>query len=400
MKNETNCKSIRKPKHAPISIITALLVGTLLGISSCSGNILSQPSPNVLAPVSVSTENTSQPTQTLDFTATFTPFTPQEKPSSTMMVSPSPAISTPQTSTPTPMVVYQAPGGRVTISIPAEGRYIVIGDSLSYGSTLSGSNTYEDICDNRWPYVEQLAAETGIYSTASLDRGDSMKTPFSSQTQWTGKVVYFCEPPDGTPTLSTAVPGSNTSEWLADLLFYPALTDNLNRPEDRVVLFLIGADIFAAKIGKTPISADEYEQNVGKMLSYLASFKKIIYVALIPHVRVGSFISNKELEGTNSTIDDFNKRLKKIIKKNGYQDAEKGEWIGFGDQQIIQDGFELWIPTIQPGPQLDLLSDTKLGKFYSKDGLHLHAEGYNLIGKAWAQALQAPVRITKSMSEK
>ena len=129
-----------------------------------------------------------------------------------------------QTTTPE-TTLYQGWAGRVTIVIPSGGRYIVIGDSLSYGSTISGKNTYDDICNNRWPYVEQLAVETD-FSTASLDRGDSMKTPFFSTTSITGKITSYCEPPTGTPKLSTAVAGSNTSEWIDSLLYYPVMTES------------------------------------------------------------------------------------------------------------------------------------------------------------------------------
>ncbi len=298
-----------------------------------------------------------------------------------------------------PINEYKNPNGGVTVAVPSGGRYIVVGDSISYGSTMQGQTNYESICEHRWPYLEQLALETGIKSTASLDRGDSMKTPFYSEKTVLGKVINYCDPPEGTPLLNTSVPGSNTNEWLSDLAYYPALVDSLNRPENNVILFLIGADIFAEKIGKPPVTVDEYEQNVGQLLVYLTSFKKVVYVGYIPHVRVGSFISSSELEATNQKIDEFNQRLASIIASNGYQNSENGQKVDFGQQELIQDGLDLWVNAIQAGPKLDQVTDTFSADMYAKDGLHFHPEGYNLIGKAWAEALKSPIQVIKAFKE-
>lgn len=299
-----------------------------------------------------------------------------------------------------PIDEYVNPNGGVTIAVPSGGRYIVVGDSISYGSTMLGKTNYESICEHRWPYLEQLALETGIQSTASLDRGDSMKTPFYTEKTALGQVINYCNPPEGTPLLNTTVPGSNTNEWLSDLAYYPALVDSLNRPENNVVLFLIGADIFAEKIGKNPITAAEYEQNVGKLLAYLTSFKKVVYVGYIPHVRVGTFISSSELEATNQKIDEFNKRLASIITSDGYQNSENGQKVDLGQQELIQDGIDMWVNAIQAGPKLDQVTDTFTADMYAKDGLHFHPEGYNLIGKAWAEALKSPIQVNKAYKVK
>lgn len=367
------------------SIFWALSLG--LGLVGCNYPIATPAAePPTAAPTATPTATTAPPTPTpTPLAAGDTHAAPEGPPAST----PSPTAPVE-----VPIETYSGPPDRVTLLILPGGRYIVIGDSLTYGSTMSGNNNYEDICENRWPFVEQLAAETGIASTASLDRGDSMKTPFFSQVS-RGRLETFCTPPPETPTLSTAVPGSTTAEWLSDLRYFPPLTESLASPENGVVLLQLAADVYAHKIDKPFVTADEYAQNIGELVSWLAAQGKVVYLGLIPHVREGTFIPAGELEGINARIDAYNQRLKKIAADNGYQDAERGEWVDFGAQIVEQDGLRIWVNTVQLGPELDVLSDTALREFYAKDGLHFHAEGYNLIGQAWAEALRAPVRALK-----
>jgi lysophospholipase L1-like esterase len=293
--------------------------------------------------------------------------------------------------------IYQRGDGQVTVNIPEGGRYIVVGDSLSYGSTMSGRDTYDDICNHRWPYVEQLASEIGILTTANLDRGDSMKTPFYSQVV-RGRKVDYCQPPPEMPTLSTAVAGSNSNEWLEDLLFHPVFIETLESQVNSVVLFMIGADIFAEKIGKDPITVDKYEQNIGQILENIVKYHKLIYIAHIPHVRIGSFISESELQETNQLIDQFNQKIDHIIQDNGYLSKEKG-WVDFGQTIIQQDNLIIWVNAVQPGPFLDQYVDTFPNTYYAKDGLHFHAEGYNQIGSAWVTSLKSEIKVLKAIQE-
>jgi len=338
--------------------------------------------------------------------------TPTLAPTSTLLLSPTlppteaPAspvptataeIDTPEPTLPPELNIteYAAPDASVTIDIPEGGRFVIVGDSLSYGSQFLGKTTYQDICDNRWPYAQQLAVETGIMTTANLDRGDSMKTPFYSRV-YKGKAESFCLPGPDVPLLDTVVPGSNTTEWIEDLRFYPVFVQELEKPENPVVLFLMGADVFAEKIGKPPETADDYEQNVGQLITYISSFDKIIYLAHIPHTRVGSFISKGELAATNAQIDLFNQRLDEMIARNGFTDVVSGNWVDFGEQVLEQDGIRFWVNRLQAGPALDQLSATFPDNIYAKDGLHYHAEAYDQIGIAWANSLKAPIPVVKA----
>lgn len=335
-------------------------------------------------------------TQTISLTATHT-----TQPKPTVIASNTTLPLMEITSTPSILEldinIYQRGDGQVTVDIPEGGRYIVVGDSLSYGSTMSGRDTYDDICNHRWPYVEQLASEIGILTTANLDRGDSMKTPFYSQVV-RGRKVDYCQPPPEMPTLSTAVAGSNSNEWLEDLLFHPVFIETVENRANSVVLFMIGADIFAEKIGKDPISVDKYEQNIGQILENIVKYQKLIYIAHIPHVRIGSFISESELQETNQLIDQFNQKIDHIIQDNGYLSKEKG-WVDFGHTVIQQDNLIIWVNAVQPGPYLDQIVDTFPSTYYAKDGLHFHAEGYNQIGSAWVTSLKSQIKVLKAIQE-
>lgn len=296
----------------------------------------------------------------------------------------------------TPLITeYSAADGGVTIKVPVGNRYIVIGDSLGYGSQFLGQNTFEDICIDRWPFSQQLSVETGILSTADLDRGHSILSPFLVQIV-DGNVVEYCDPAPEVPKTNTVVPGSFTSEWLTTLRFDPVVQAELNNPGNPVVLILIGADIFADKIDKPVVSPDEYMQNLGQLVAYFATFDKVTYIAHFPHVRVGSFIAPGELDSYNTMIDLFNARIDEIIAANGYVDPGTNQFVDFGQQIIEQDGLRLWVNFVQPGPALDQLSDTFTDDYYAKDGLHYHAAGYDIFGSAWADRLKAAIKVNQA----
>jgi lysophospholipase L1-like esterase len=185
---------------------------------------------------------------------------------------------------------------------------------------------------------------------------------------------------------------------LADIFSYEVLQKDLANPDNPVVLLHLVADVYAHKISKPFVTEEMYVNNIGQILSQLADANKIVYLGLIPHVQVGSFIPSGELDEINQRIDVFNGLLVEIATMNGYQDISTATWVDLGVQIIEQDGIRLWVHTVQPGPDLAILSDTKLGEFYARDGLHYHPDGYNLIGQAWAEALKAPVRATKYIS--
>ena len=300
-----------------------------------------------------------------------------------------PLINTPR------ITEYAAVDGGVTIKVSAENRYIMIGDSLGYGSQFLGNNTFDDICEDRWPFSQQLTAETGILTTADLDRGHSILSPFLVQVV-NGETVEYCNPSAGDPMLNTVVPGSFTIEWLEELRFFPVVQQELNNPANPVVLILIGADIFAEKINKPPVTVDQYTQNVGELIAYFATFDKVTYVAHFPHVRPGTFIEPDELQTTNDMIDAINLGIDELVALNGYQDMATSQFIEFGQHIIEEDGLRLWINFAQAGPALDQLSDTFPVEYYAKDGLHYHATGYNAFGTAWANSLKAPISVIQA----
>ena len=329
---------------------------------------------------------TSAPTNTATFPS------PSETPIlETGTLSPTPE----PTPAPPSLNEYASAEGAVTIHVPDGGRYIMIGDSLGYGSQFLGNNTFDDMCVDRWPFSEQLTTETGILTTANLDRGHSIRSPFLVQTV-RGRRVEYCNPGPEDPILNTLVPGSNTMDWLEELRYHPVVQQELSNPANTVVLMLIGADIFAEKIDKPPVNIDEYTQNLGKLIAYFATFDKVTYVSHFPHVRIGSFIKSNELQSTNDLIDEINLRIDEMVALNGYLDTETAEFVEFGQQIIEQDGMRLWINYAQPGPNLDELSDTFPDNYYAKDGLHYHADAYNAIGSAWAAALKAPIEVIQA----
>lgn len=290
---------------------------------------------------------------------------------------------------------YSANENGVAIDVPEGGRYIMIGDSLGYGSQFLGNNTFDDMCVDRWPFSEQLTSETGILTTANLDRGHSIRSPFLVQTV-RGRQVEYCNPDENDPIANTLVPGSNTKEWLEELRFHPVVQQELKNPENPVVLMLIGADIFAEKIDKPPVNIQEYTQNLGKLIAYFAEFDKITYISHFPHVREGSFIKANELEATNELIDRINESIDEMVALNGYLDTEKGSFVDFGQKVIEDNEMRVWVNYVQPGPALDSLSDTFPDEFYAKDGLHYHADAYNAIGSAWAETLKTPVTVVRA----
>jgi lysophospholipase L1-like esterase len=228
-----------------------------------------------------------------------------------------------------------------------------------------------------------------------LDRGNSIRTPFLVQTVG-GRRVEYCDPAADDPLLNTIVPGSNTTEWLDELRFHPVVQEALNNPDNKVVLLIIGADIFAEKIDKPPVSIEEYVQNLGKLIQYFGTFDKVTYVAHFPHVRQGSFIKRGEVQPTNEKIDAINQHIDDMIHLNGYLDTGTGQFVSFGQSVIEQDNMRLYINYAQPGPALDQLSDTFPDDTYALDGLHYHAEGYNAIGSAFAEALRAPIEVVQA----
>lgn len=290
---------------------------------------------------------------------------------------------------------YSARDGGVTIRVPQGNRYIVIGDSLGYGSQFLGTNTFEDICIDRWPFSEQLSIETGIMTTANLDRGHSILSPFLVQIV-DGHVVEYCNPSPDDPKSNTIVPGSFTREWVSQLRFDPIVQQELINPGNSVVLILIGADIFAEKIDKPPVTVEEYIQNIGQLIHYFASFNKITYIAHFPHVRIGSFIAPGELETYNTIIDTYNAAIDEMIAMNGYYDSETSQFIDFGQYIYDIDGLRLWVNHVQAGPLLDQLSDTFPDDYYAKDGLHYHAIGYDIFGSAWANSLKASIHVNQA----
>lgn len=290
---------------------------------------------------------------------------------------------------------YSAADGGVTIKVPEGNRYIIIGDSLGYGSQFLGTNTFEDICIDRWPFSEQLSVETGIMTTANLDRGHSILSPFLIQIV-DGHVVEYCNPSPNDPKSNTIVPGSFTREWVSQLRFDSTVQQELNNPGNPVVLILIGADIFAEKIDKPVVTVEEYIQNLGQLVIYFSSFNKITYIAHFPHVRVGSFIASGELEAYNDSIDIFNTAIDEMISMNGYFDSETNQFIDFGQFTFDVDGLRLWVNNVQAGPFLDQLSDTFPDDYYAKDGLHYHAVGYDIFGSAWANSLKAPLVVNQA----
>lgn len=296
----------------------------------------------------------------------------------------------------TPLITaYSAADGGVTIKVPEGNRYIIIGDSLGYGSQFLGQNTFEDICVDRWPFSQQLSAETGILSTAGLDRGHSILSPFLVQIV-DGHVVEYCNPAPEEPKTNTVVPGSFTSEWLTTLRFDPVVQAELSNPDNPVVLILIGADIFANKIDKPVVSPDEYMQNLGQLVAYFATFDKVTYIAHFPHVRAGSFIAPGEIGSYNTMIDLFNQRIDEMVAANGYTDPGTNQFVDFGQKIIEQDGLRLWVNFTQPGPDLDQVSDTFTDDYYAKDGLHYHAAGYDTFGSAWAASLKAAIKVNQA----
>ena len=300
-----------------------------------------------------------------------------------------PLLNTPE------ITEYAAADGGVTIHVPETGRYIMIGDSISYGSQFQGTNTFEDICVDRWPFSEQLSTDTGILTSADLDRGHSILSPFFVQIV-DGVTVEYCNPDADDPMLNTSVPSSTTTEWLEELRFFPVVQQELNNPANPVVLMLIGADVFAEQNNKPPFDIDIYSLNLGKLIAYFATFDKVTYLAHFPHVRLGSFISSEDLHATNDLIDDINLRIDELVASNGYLDAETGLFVEFGQHIIEQDGLRLWINFAQAGPGLAQLSDTFPDNYYAKDGLHYHADGYDAIGSAWADSLKAPIKVLEA----
>ncbi len=305
-----------------------------------------------------------------------------------------PAVTELPTATPTfaPVQIdtYERLEAGVTVQITDGGRYIVIGDSLSYGSTLSGQTTYEDICENRWPFTQQLALDTGVLATTTLDRGDSMKTPFFTQ-EVRGRLESYCEPPAEDPLSSTAVPGSTTAEWLAEHLSNGVLVESLSVPENRVVLLALGADVYADRIGKPSVEPSQYGLNIGQIIEQLLAWDKVIYLGLMPYVRAGSFIGAAEVAAVNAQIDQFNGQLVELFENNGYTAAD-GTWVDFGTVILEQDGKKIWFTRLQLGPDLSAIPPEELASFIAKDGLHFLAGGYDRIGTAWAEALRAPTR--------
>jgi len=290
---------------------------------------------------------------------------------------------------------YAAADGGVTIHVPETGRYIMIGDSISYGSQFLGANTFEDICVDRWPFSEQLSIDTGILTSADLDRGHSILSPFLVQVV-DGITVEYCNPGADDPMMNTSVPSSTTTEWLEELSFFPVVQQELNNPANPVVLMLIGADVFAEKNDKPPVNIDEYTQNLGKLIAYFTTFNKVTYIAHFPHVRLGSFIPAGDLQATNDLIDAINLRIDELVSSNGYLDTETGLFVEFGQLIIEQDGLRLWINFAQSGPALAQLSDTFPDNYYAEDGLHYHADGYNAMGTAWADSLKARIKVLQA----
>ena len=107
-----------------------------------------------------------------------------------------------------------------------------------------------------------------------------MKTPFFSQ-EVRGQIESYCTPPPETPTIGTAVPGSTTSEWLAEILAYEILQAELANPDNPVVLLHLVADVYAHKINKPFVSEEMYVDNIGQILKQLTSANKIVYLGLI-----------------------------------------------------------------------------------------------------------------------